>query len=92
MKAQIVKHTKDTQGCDFEEWNRATKEMKKCGCDSVATVGKNHICVEHLPHILLCTPNLDMEDAPRKGFKHGDVIQYKEDFLKIARGESISSF
>jgi phenolic acid decarboxylase len=85
MKAKILRYGDTEKGCDFQEYDKASGAMKACGKRSVASIGKNFLCVEHVVDGLAFSPKLDMEDAPTGRAKFGMTVLYKEDFLKLCK-------
>lgn len=75
-------------GCAFEEWSKEKKSMCNCGKNPIASVGKNMICIEHLPDALVrCGQGamLDMKTGKKGVYPHN--YEFKEDFLNACKKE-----
>ena len=61
MKAyDLTTEQKIGKYCQFEFWDKNKKQMTKCNCVPCATIGKDAICLEHLPDALIRTGNIDL--------------------------------
>ncbi len=81
MKYKIL--TKEGQ-CSFKEYDKSINDLIPCGCETNIKVGNNWICKAHLPSAFLRDSKPEMED------KEGKHVKFREDFIKLAKGEELN--
>lgn len=64
--------------CDREEWNKDTKQMKKCLCPTRMKRGNSFVCKDHLDY------TLSMDSSPEMFGENGQFIVDKATFLSMA--------